>query len=683
MKPLADGDPRETGPYRLLAELGRGGMGRVLLGHGPDGRLVAVKLIRPQYAEDAEFLARFRNEVAASRRVSGAYTAAVIDADTSGEAPWLASVFVPGPSLLEAVRDGGVLPVPAVLRLAAGLATALSEIHRSGIVHRDVKPSNVLLSPDGPRLIDFGIARALDAEGGSELTHTGWLIGAPGFMSPEQASSGKITPASDVFSLGVVLVMACTGRSPFAGAGTPQTLYNVVHAEPDLSGVPAGLLPIIRPCLAKDPAKRPSLHLLLARIGPLPVTTRLWPGPVIQMTADQDAELVRLLNPDGDHTTIIDRGPTLRIRPAGTKKERTPFPPSSPPADPPRAHEPPRSAEAPFVPGPPAAPPPRPAKSRSGGLAAAVILVLVLVAGGGVPAVAGLLGKVWDQITAEPTPAPEPRETKQSPRVTTVPRAPEVKSTPRREEPTPAPTPARTTTTKPYDGAYTAAAGDCFEDKYSTGDTSELHRGTCTPGSFKVLKRVDGSSDASGQCRNVTGTNWRLGWEASGSRQAMVLCLQYLYRDNLFNAQAGHCAMGNADGSSWRIVQCADHTFQVLQLIQGTSDSNRCQEDVRVRYRLAHTEARPDLSVVVCMTYRYGDDAAYGRPRNCMLRVGSGDAMRLTFADCSRANVYVSGYNAGAYQQGFCGNDGYRGYNTTGQWARYLNFITCFRATQN
>ncbi|MGA6163205.1 serine/threonine-protein kinase [Amycolatopsis magusensis] len=295
MKPLNPGDPRQVGRYRLLAALGEGGMGRVLLGVAPDGRLVALKQVHPGFAHDPGFRERFRREVATSRMVSGAYTAAVMDADPGAPTPWLASVFVPGPSLTEAVAAGGPLPPGSLRYLAAGLALALTEIHRAGLVHRDLKPSNVILAADGPRVIDFGIARAV--EGGSELTHTGSIIGSPGFMSPEQAEGRPLTPASDVFSLGALLAMAATGQSPFTGTSTPHTLYNVVHNQPDLRALPPELRRIAEPCLAKDPAQRPGPGWILEQLGPIAPVAGPWP-PVVPHLIDQQRVAVQAaLNP--------------------------------------------------------------------------------------------------------------------------------------------------------------------------------------------------------------------------------------------------------------------------------------------------------------------------------------------------------------------------------------------------
>ncbi|MGW5355043.1 WD40 repeat domain-containing serine/threonine protein kinase [Streptomyces sp. NPDC004031] len=289
------GRPAETGPYRPVAALGEGGMGRVLLAVSPDGRLVAVKLVHEQLVHEPGFRDRFRREVTASRRVAGAYTAAVLDADADAATPWLASVFVPGPALREVVERTGPLDPPAVVRLAAGLAAALGEVHRAGLIHRDLKPSNVLLAADGPRVIDFGVARATDSEGGTEITRTGVVVGSPAFMSPEQAESRALTPAADVFSLGSVLAYAATGRSPFTGTSALMTLYDVVHGEPELGALPQELRDLVGDCLAKDPAARPTPAQILARIGHVPPTTRPWPAPVHELIRAQAAEIEHIL----------------------------------------------------------------------------------------------------------------------------------------------------------------------------------------------------------------------------------------------------------------------------------------------------------------------------------------------------------------------------------------------------
>ena len=241
-------------------------MGRVFLGVSPGGRPVAVKAIRAELAADPEFRARFGREVAAARRVSGMFTAQVVDADVDGPVAWMATAYVPGPSLAEAVDLHGPLPEASVLALAAGLAESLNAIHAAGVVHRDLKPSNVLLAEDGPRVIDFGISRAAES---TMLTQAGLVVGSPGFMSPEQATGYEVGPPSDIFSLGAVLAFAATGEGPFGTGTTAALLYRVVHGTPDLDRVPATIRPLIEHCLAKDPRQRPTASGLLAEVGAL------------------------------------------------------------------------------------------------------------------------------------------------------------------------------------------------------------------------------------------------------------------------------------------------------------------------------------------------------------------------------------------------------------------------------
>jgi serine/threonine protein kinase len=260
---LQPGDPERVGTYVLLQRLGTGGMGRVYLGKSPDGRMVAVKLIRPELAGNSNFRRRFAHEVQAAQRVSGIFTAPVVDADPDGPQPWLVTAYVAGPSLADAVTDHGALPVEAVRMLAAGLAEGLRAVHGAGLVHRDLKPSNVLLASDGPRIIDFGISRA---------PHSPWLtggrvIGSPGFMSPEQAEGRDVGPATDIFSLGGVLLFASSGRPPFGSGSTSTLLHRVVYGTAALGHVPAEIRPLIERCLAKDPAARPTTDELLAELG--------------------------------------------------------------------------------------------------------------------------------------------------------------------------------------------------------------------------------------------------------------------------------------------------------------------------------------------------------------------------------------------------------------------------------
>lgn len=284
MQPLEAGEPHTIGSYRLLGRLGAGGMGRVYLGRSAGGRTVAVKVVHPHFALDEQFRARFRREVESARRIGAQWTAPVLDADPDAPVPWVATGYVAGPPLSQAITEHGPLPEHAVRTLGAGLAEALAVVHGQGIVHRDVKPSNVLLALDGPRLIDFGIARALGAT--VSLTSTGVSVGSPGYMAPEQIRGRDVSGAADVFSLGAVLAYAATGAAPFPGDSSAVLLYKVVHEEPELGDLEGELLDVVAGCLAKDPAARPApadLARVLAPGGAAVMVAGGWlPGGLVR-----------------------------------------------------------------------------------------------------------------------------------------------------------------------------------------------------------------------------------------------------------------------------------------------------------------------------------------------------------------------------------------------------------------
>ncbi len=266
LEPLRRWDPERIGPYVLLGRLGAGAMGQVFLGRSTAGRLVAVKTIKIEFAEEAGFRARFAHEVAAARRVSGVFTAAVVAADADADVPWLATAYIPAPSLTELVRTCGPLPVPATRWLAAGCAEALESIHTAGLVHRDLKPSNVLVSPDGPRVIDFGVARAAER---IQLTVTRGAVGTPAYMAPEQArDTRQASAASDMFALGATLVYAATGHAPYQGETVMDVLVRLATEPPDLDGLPGELTGLVTACLERSPRKRPSSAALLSQLGP-------------------------------------------------------------------------------------------------------------------------------------------------------------------------------------------------------------------------------------------------------------------------------------------------------------------------------------------------------------------------------------------------------------------------------
>ncbi|WP_406513558.1 protein kinase [Streptomyces sp. NBC_00161] len=294
-QPLRPEDPATVGGYRLSAVLGAGGMGKVYLSYTPGGRPIALKVIRPEFSEDPEFRRRFQQEVRAAQRVQGLYTAPVIDFDTEGSQPWLATAYVPGPSLAHAVARHGRLPLRSVLLLTVGVAEALHVIHGAGIVHRDLKPANVLLAGDGPRVIDFGIARAADA---TSLTGSGVSVGTPAFMAPEQASAGTVTDRTDIFALGQIVAYAAIGAPAYGEGSSHAVLYRIVHEDPDLSALPQELRPLVTRCLSRDPADRPTLTEVIQMCHDLsPVPLRQGEDWLPQAVAGSITERLQLPEP--------------------------------------------------------------------------------------------------------------------------------------------------------------------------------------------------------------------------------------------------------------------------------------------------------------------------------------------------------------------------------------------------
>ncbi|MCO5995688.1 protein kinase domain-containing protein [Actinoallomurus rhizosphaericola] len=286
---LEPSDPHHIGRYRLLRRLGEGGMGLVYLGASPGGRAVAIKVVRPELAGDPRFRARFRAEAEAARKVSGAFTSPVVDADPDGPVPWLATAYVNGLNLRDTVRRYGPMPEPVLRTLGAGLGEALIAIHQAGLLHRDLKPGNILLAKDGPRVIDFGISKAVD---GPALTARGELLGSPGYMSPEQIRGTQLTPAGDVFAFGAVLAYAATGRPPYGVDAVRTIIHRTLHEPPDLDGVPESLVKMVAACLSTDPERRPPAHLLPRLLAAQPVAPGWLPDALGEELQQREDTLV-------------------------------------------------------------------------------------------------------------------------------------------------------------------------------------------------------------------------------------------------------------------------------------------------------------------------------------------------------------------------------------------------------
>lgn len=296
IEPPGQGSPRRIGAFRVLGRLGDGATAEVYLAAGPSGRAVAVKVIRAQFARDPLFRRRFARELAAARTVQGTYSAAVVGADPHAERPWMASEYLPGPSLAQVVANNGPLPARVVLAMAAGIAEALRVFHAAGVVHRDLKPTNVILTGQGPKVIDFGIAQCFD---GTTLTATGVQLGTAGFTAPEQAEGRRVTPAADIFALGCTLAVAATGRSPFGDGASTSVLYRIVHNEPDeeaLACADKQLRDLIKRCLSKDPERRPAPEQIVAQCAGLTLTEPGWlPGSIAAQAARLDATAAALV----------------------------------------------------------------------------------------------------------------------------------------------------------------------------------------------------------------------------------------------------------------------------------------------------------------------------------------------------------------------------------------------------
>jgi serine/threonine protein kinase len=382
VKPLGQGDPQALGQYRLLRALGAGGMGRVYLGRSAQGRMVAVKLIHPQFAAEPEFRRRFEREVAAARQVGGQWTAPVLDADTAGEVPWVATGYVAGPPLQQVVDElYGPLPESTVWRLADGLAQALTAIHGSGLVHRDLKPSNVMVTVDGPKVIDFGIARATDS---SVLTHTGGVIGSPGFMSPEQVRGERLEAASDIFSLGAVLAYAANGAGPFAteDSAVHALMYRVVSEPPELGRLAGPLRELVESCLAKNPGDRPTP----AQIAQLAATHASGGGPWLppELTDRLARDAAALLDLEGP-AEPVGHAPTQLATPSPAPAGHSAMPTmtaggATPPPPPQPAYTTPPPGYATPPPVYVTRPYPQPPRKRSRGRSIAITTVVIAIA---------------------------------------------------------------------------------------------------------------------------------------------------------------------------------------------------------------------------------------------------------------------------------------------------------------
>ncbi|MFH8365793.1 protein kinase [Streptomyces sp. NPDC018031] len=432
-------DPDTVGGYALRARIGSGGMGRVYLAFSPGGRPLAVKVVRPDYAHDPEFRRRFKREIKAARSVEDLYTAPVVDADSEASLPWLATAYVPGPSLAQAVAEHGPLPLATVFRLIAGVAEGLMAVHACGLVHRDLKPANILLADDGPRVIDFGIAHAANA---TSATTTGLRIGTPAYMAPEQVRGRSAGPPTDVFALGGLAVYAATGQAAFGEGNTEALFYRILHEDPELDACPAPLRGLVRRCLAKEPPERPTLDRIMAYAArraereTLDLARGWLPAPVVSTLAAYDT--AKYKKPEKPKKSRGSAEPEKHSATATTEKRPAPKPTKQLPdgKKPPTAAKRPPAQKKPS-PKPDTAPPPSSGSDYAWlGYLAAAAAAVVLVIGP-----AKFFDWLESQLAEKPTASASASKTPSSegapaPRQPT--RAPEPAYTPEPEETLPA-----------------------------------------------------------------------------------------------------------------------------------------------------------------------------------------------------------------------------------------------------
>ncbi|MFG3338654.1 serine/threonine protein kinase [Glycomyces sp. NPDC048151] len=663
MKPLRADDPREVGPYRVLAELGEGGMGRVLLAAAGDGQLVALKVMRPHLMHDPQFRYRFRREVITSREVAASrWTAGVLASDEHAPSPWLASEFFHGPTLAEALSANGPLDEASARRLMHGLASALAEIHSFGVVHRDLKPSNVILTDDGVRLIDFGIARAMEEAGGeASITQTGALIGAPAFMSPEQIARQDIGPASDLFSLGTTVITAATGANPFDAEALYEIMNRVVNGDPGLDRLPEALRYLVEPCVRKQPQERVTAAELVLRIGePLAAP---WPPAIAAVEQRQRAEVADLARRHGWDTqvrpnrTVVVFGPGfVAAQPqAGLSEPSTvaysPVPPGGYPSAP-QQYSPVAPGYAPAGPGfapaggpvlPPGGPylppqgrqPDRTMLYAALAVVAVVVIALIVI----LPNLGGEGGEDPDAALSEGVSSDESSDGEDSGLGG--------------EETDPETDPVETET----DPVAGAVVGDCFWD-YGDATTADLEPSDCEDGSFEVVDIYYDTTDLA-SCDAVDDMTTSV----SSSAGNLVLCLSYLHPNgDAYHAEVGECVYGPNDSvSEWYPLDCQEGAFEVLERLEGVSDPASCSESVYYNQNYTFTTGYEYLDVVLCLKMIYPDDMGYAVQDDCMSMSGDPDAgtALFYFADCGSANTYVTGRVNEYENLEWCGDDGW------------------------
>lgn len=633
-EPLKEGDPRKIGPYVLRARIGEGGAGRVFLAFTPGGHAIAVKLLHADLARDRDFADRFAREVDIAQRVRDIHVAQLLHADPKASEPWLASTYVCGPSLLELVKEAGPLPSRDVMLIASGIARALDAIHTVGAIHRDLKPANIMLDETGPKVIDFGIAKSVMA---TRMTLTNMQLGTPAYRSPEQATGLKVSPKSDIFTLGSTIYYLATGKDAFAAEDPLGAIYLIAHHEPDLSVLDEEVRDLVRQCMAKDPGQRPTaaqvVEICEAAAGPVT------PGSYLPVEKAASG--------------IHARNQSMRRLMQSVEV------PQKPPVPPP--YEPPTVGSG--ITPPPALPPKPVPRGALGALLALVCAVLLIW----LP-IHFANGSSGDEDNGSSLPSSDSSsytEPEPEPDTTTESETPDDPTTDPVDAPTPTPSPTPTSLIE------TARIGDCLAND-GTYDDPDLRSSGCKSGVFKVVQAFDDTSDG-GECSGVTDSDYNV----SNSYYNRVLCLSY-QSSSAYHARAGDCVLGpNSTAGNWYRRSCATGNFTVKARLTGTDDTTRCQSYANVEETIKTATQWSELSVVHCLSMNYPNAAGRAPVGSCLLRTESGQTVDFQAASCSVANVVVTGRVAAYHDTAYCGSHGW----TTWRSGAFpgIAYTVCFR----
>ncbi|MFE7118445.1 protein kinase [Streptomyces sp. NPDC057654] len=671
-EPLKEDDPRRAGPYELRARLGSGGIGRVFLAMTPEGRPIAVKLLKPELGRDPQFAQRFAREIDVARRIRGGHTARLLDADPDAPEPWLAGEYVCGPSLLELVAEKGPLPSRDVLLIALGIARALQDIHAADAVHRDLKPANVMLGASGPQVIDFGIAKSVAA---TLMTRTNTQPGTPAYKSPEQATGKQqVTSASDVFTLGATIYYLATGQDAFAAEDPLGVINLIAHEEPDLSVLDDDVSALVQLCLAKSPDARPTparvIELCSAVTGPVTPGAHPPIAQAVPMIQARVRALRALTAPERERNSSASSS----VPPAGTSPDAE----TEEKTDRRSEAKSEAKSEAETEAKTPAHEPPKPAKPaavRAGAIGVAVLCVLALIwlpkylhsgdSDNGKSS--GSSSRSYAPSTSDSDATDPDTDTD-----TDTPTADESTPDDSTTEPADA-TDSPSPTAEATSAIQAARVGDCLAND-GTYEKPVLRATDCATRAFKVLRVVEGTSDTS-ECHGTPDTDYTV----SNPGYKRALCLTYQY-GSAYHARSGECVYGpNSAGSNWTKTSCRTGNFAVKARVTGTTDTARCDAYANVDEGLKVSTRWSQLDLVLCLSMNYPDAAGRAESGSCLLRTGSAQQPHFQATSCANANVVVTGRTSTYHDAAFCGSHGWATWRSPDFPNR--SYTICYRTT--